>query len=104
MASHWRSLVAATGLVILCLGWTGSAPAEEEDDWDGLPAGQGREEVWAFCSGCHSLMLVTQQGLSRESWEETLVWMVEEQGMVELDSDTETLVLDYLAQHYGIAQ
>ena len=71
------------------------------DEWDGLPQGPGREAVYGLCSACHSLMIVKQQGLSRPDWDETLVWMVEEQGMPELDAETWDLVLDYLAEHYG---
>ena len=73
----------------------------EADEWDGLPAGAGREEVYSLCGACHSLMIVKQQGLSRAAWDETLVWMVEEQGMPELDEESLGLVLDYLADHYG---
>ena len=40
-------------------------------------------------------------GLDRASWEETLDWMVEEQGMPPLDAESQVLVLDYLATHYG---
>ena len=47
-------------------------------------------------------MLVTQQGMSRARWEETLEWMIEEQGMSEFADDaTRTLVLRYLSQNYG---
>ncbi len=77
------------------------AMAEAAEDWDGLTAAPGREEVFAICSPCHSLKLVTQQRLDRYSWEETLVWMVEEQGMAELDEETSALVLDYLESQYG---
>ena len=84
----------------------GVAPAPpgqlaQADEWGGLPAGPGREEVYGICGACHSLMIVKQQGLSREAWDETLVWMVEEQGMPELDPESLGLVLDYLADHYG---
>jgi len=73
-----------------------------EEGWAGLPPGPGREEVFYSCNSCHSLMLVTQQGMSRDRWEETLEWMVEEQGMSEFpDAATRTLVLDYLSNHYG---
>lgn len=73
----------------------------EERDWEGLPPGPGREEVYHICSACHSLRLVTQQGLSRERWDKTLRWMVEEQGMDELDVAERERVLDYLAEHFG---
>jgi cytochrome c len=73
----------------------------DEEDWRGLPAGPAREEVFYVCQACHSLAIVKQQGLDRDSWDETLVWMVEEQGMEPLDPGDRTLVLDYLATHYG---
>jgi cytochrome c len=69
--------------------------------WGGLPEGPGREDVYYSCKGCHSLRLVKQQGLSRERWDETLEWMVEEQGMDALDLATRERILDYLATHYG---
>jgi cytochrome c len=71
------------------------------DEWGDLPPGEGREVVFGLCSACHSLKLVQQQGLSRQAWDETLDWMVEKQGMPELDPESERLVLDYLAEHYG---
>ena len=73
----------------------------DEEDWQGLPAGPGREEVFYRCQACHSLAIVKQQGLDRESWDESLVWMVEEQEMEPLDPEEGKLVLDYLATHYG---
>lgn len=73
-----------------------------KQDWSGLPAGPGREEVYYTCKSCHSLMLVTQQGMSRERWDETLEWMVEDQGMNEIDDVlTRNLILDYLSTHFG---
>lgn len=74
---------------------------EDAEDWDGLPPGTGREEVYYSCQACHSLAIVKQQGLSRESWDETLIWMVEEQGMPELETSEQELILDYLSRHYG---
>ncbi len=91
------SLVAATSAQE-----TDAPPAgAETEDFDGLPPGPGRETVYGLCSACHSLMIVKQQGLSRRVWDETLVWMVEEQGMPPLDPPERDEVLDYLAQHYG---
>ena len=75
--------------------------AGEVDEYDGLPEGLGREEVFYACQPCHSLAIVKQQGLSRDSWDETLVWMVEEQEMEPLEPEEQVLVLDYLATHYG---
>lgn len=75
------------------------AGADSDDDYDGLPPGKGRDEVYSYCAACHSAKLVSQQGLSRESWDETLDWMVEEQGMVEPDDEMRTLILDYLSKY-----
>ena len=48
-----------------------------------------------------SIRMVTQQALSRDVWDETLVWMVEEQGMEPMEDGERVLVLDYLEKHYG---
>lgn len=74
----------------------------KKQDWQGLPPGPGREEVFHTCNACHSLMLVTQQGMNRNRWDETLEWMVEEQGMNEIeDVAIRDLILDYLSTHFG---
>ncbi len=94
------ALALACGAPAAAAETAGQAASAEE--WDGLPGGAGRDEVYGICGACHSLMIVKQQGLSRDAWEETLDWMVEEQGMPELDRDTLDLVIDYLAEHYGV--
>ncbi len=70
-------------------------------DYAGLPPGDGRDEVFALCSACHSLKLVTQQGLNERRWDGLMDWMVEEQGMDEMDEETRGLVVRYLATHFG---
>ena len=67
----------------------------------GEPPGEGRDEVFGYCSACHSIRLITQQGLTRADWGEVLVYMVEEHEMAELEPEDEKLVLDYLARFYG---
>ena len=46
-------------------------------------------------------MLVAQQGQTREGWDKLLNWMVEEQGMQEIEEPDRTEILDYLEAHYG---
>jgi cytochrome c len=93
-------------------GWALPAPSlaqaqttkqtvEEEQDWQGLPPGKGREETFYLCVPCHSLRLVTQQGLSASRWNEAIDWMVEEQEMPPLDPEDRKLIVDYLAKYYG---
>lgn len=74
---------------------------DDEDEYQGLPPGDGRDEVFGYCSACHSIRLVSQQGLTRADWGEVLVYMVEEHEMAELEPEDERLVLDYLAHFYG---
>ncbi len=73
----------------------------EAEEYGGLPEGPGREAVFYTCQACHSLAIVKQQGLDRDSWDETLVWMVEEQAMDPLDPEDRKLILEYLTTHYG---
>jgi cytochrome c len=73
----------------------------DEEDWQGLPAGLGREEVFYACQACHSLAIVKQQGLDWDSWDESLTWMVEEQEMDRLGPEDRTLILDYLTTYFG---
>lgn len=68
------------------------------DDW---PAGPGQAETGVLCNSCHSLAIVKQQQLSRETWDKLLVWMVEEQGMADQPPERRELILDYLATHFG---
>ena len=66
---------------------------------EGLPPGVGRDLVLSTCSACHSIRLVAQQRLSREAWDETLDWMVSEQGMPRLGTRDRQLILRYLSTH-----
>ncbi len=75
--------------------------ADSAQDWQGLPAGKGRAEVFYTCNACHSLMIVQQQGMSRDRWEETLEWMIEEQGMTEPSDEDWDTILDYLSTRFG---
>lgn len=78
-------------------------PADDAAKWQGLPPGPGREDVFYRCGVCHSLMIVKQQGLSHSAWDESLQWMVEEQGMPPIeDEKTRNRILDYLSTHFGV--
>lgn|GEM_PF-2372925 len=98
-----RKNIRKLSFLVVFASWGFQAPAgyASEDEWLGLPEGNGREEVFYSCQACHSLMTVTQQGLNRESWKETLVWMIEEQGMAEPDEEEWGPILDYLSTFYG---
>lgn len=74
---------------------------DEEDEYQGLPPGAGRDETLGMCGACHSMKLVTQQGLSRQSWTDVLEYMVDEQEMPELEPEDHKLITDYLTKFYG---
>jgi cytochrome c len=67
-----------------------------------LVAAKGAEETFIYCTACHSEMIVAQQGLTRDGWIESLEWMVDEQGMDEIEEPDFALVIDYLATNYGV--
>jgi len=94
-------LAAGAGLSGSPVGPIVAPAAAQQGDFGGLPEGQNRVLVFALCSGCHSVQLVKQQGMTRAKWDATLDWMVEQQGMAELDPETERQVLDYLAEHFN---
>ncbi len=73
----------------------------EADSFGGLPVGPGQEDTYYACDQCHSIRLVLQQRLDRDSWDETLDWMVEEQGMTEPEPDLRALLLNYLSTYLG---
>jgi cytochrome c len=92
----------------------GSAPAVSETT---VTDDQGRTEViydvgtlhpmpgaqitYDYCTACHSEMIIAQQGQTRDGWDEILVWMVEEMGMGEIETEDRDKILDYLAEYYN---
>ena len=96
MLAGWGVLSPAT----LAAERTASGTGEAEE-YGGLAKGPGREEVFYACQACHSLAIVKQQGLNRDSWDESLVDMVEEREMDPLDPEDRNLILNYLTTHYG---
>ena len=95
------AIAAAVYFAAAAIAIATDAATSSEDEYRGLPPGSGRDEVLGICGTCHSMKLVTQQGLSRSTWAELLVLMVEEHEMAELEPEDEVLILDYLAKFYG---
>ena len=90
---------AAIGALMGALPVTASEP--EEPEFGVLHVAKGVETTYYACAGCHSEMIVAQQGLNRADWEELLEWMVDEQGMSALEEPELSEVLDYLSTHYN---
>ena len=67
----------------------------------GLIHDDGWELVFAHCSACHSLQLVTSNRGDRETWLRLIRWMQDTQNLWQIEASTEAGILDYLARNYG---
>jgi len=94
------SRLVCSALIVLAVSASAIAFADDSE-FGILHVAPGVEDTYYACTACHSEMIVAQQGLSRGGWDELLDWMVEEQGMSELDSEERRVILDYLAAHYN---
>lgn len=68
----------------------------------GLKPGEGREVVWVACTSCHTAEIIIASHMSRKTWDTTITWMEETQGLTKLESDVRELILDYLEQTQGL--
>ena len=75
----------------------------EENEGGGLQPGDGRDLVLETCTGCHSTAIILQNRMPRKSWDETITWMQEKQGLQELNSETRNGILDYLEKNQGLS-
>lgn len=78
------------------------APAFQPRDErvEDLPAGPGRDETFGLCAACHAYRLVSNQGMSRAQWDDTLNFMTSRHNMPDIQGADRELVLDYLAAHH----
>ena len=51
------------------------------------------------CTNCHSAKLVTQNRMSKEHWNATIIWMQETQNLWDLGLDQE-IIVNYLVTNY----
>jgi len=89
------------GVAALCAAI--ALPASAFESPDDMPEGEGREDAFYTCAGCHSMQVVTRQGMTRDMWEDTIKLMVERHGMPELDDEDWELIVGYLAEHFPAA-
>ena len=78
----------------------GPAFAPRDERAEDLPAGPGRDETFAMCSACHAFRLVSNQGMTREQWDDTLTLMTRRHNMPDIQGTDRDLILDYLGTHY----
>lgn len=99
--TSWERATAKAGIGFLLLAFLLYQPALADTDPDTrLVIAEGYELVKAQCTVCHSARLVVQNRADRAGWLQMIRWMQETQGLWPL-GDSEPVILDYLATHYG---
>ncbi|MDX2287222.1 MAG: hypothetical protein NW217_00155 [Hyphomicrobiaceae bacterium] len=77
---------------------SGTARAQSTEDRPELyPDAPHREETFYACTACHSFRIVAAQGMTRDTWAETLTWMTAKHNLPKLKDKDLDNVLDYLA-------
>jgi len=97
----WRLWKAKGLCALFCLAFLGgmAGPAWSQTS---LPEGKGKDLVEVTCSACHGLTHVTNGRNSKENWHYVVRDMVDRGAL--LDDDEITIVVEYLAQHFGPAK
>ena len=78
-----------------------AALAEQQEEETVLAEGEGRSEVFGYCTACHNTALIRRSAFTRERWDELMDWMTEKHGMNPLEGEFRDTIVDYLARHYG---
>ena len=78
-----------------------TAMAEQQEEETVLAEGEGRSEVFGYCTACHNTALIRRSAFTRERWDELMDWMAEKHGMNPLEGEFRTTIVDYLGRHYG---
>lgn len=86
---------------------TAPAPVDDEEIVEngihlatGLIFDENFDLVRANCTGCHSAALITQNRMTREQWDKSIVWMQETQNLWDLGPN-KAAILDYLEENYA---
>ncbi len=98
MKLHLISITLITVVATMCLL---QSNAQSVDSVSGLIQAEGWETVEATCTECHSALLITQNSGSRSVWKSRIVWMQDSQGLRQLQSAEEAVILSYLETNYG---
>jgi hypothetical protein len=78
-----------------------AAMAEQQEEETVLAEGEGRSEVFGYCTACHNTALIRRSAFTRDRWDELMDWMAEKHSMNPLEGEFRDTIVDYLARHYG---
>jgi hypothetical protein len=79
----------------------GAAVAQQPEDEDVLPPGEGRSETFAYCTACHGSAIIRRSRFTRDQWDGLMDWMSEKHGMNPLEGEFRDTIVGYLATHFG---
>jgi cytochrome c553 len=78
-----------------------AALADRQEEETVLADGEGRSEVFGYCTACHNTALIRRSAFTRERWDELMDWMTEKHEMNPIEGEFRDTIVDYLAKHYG---
>jgi mono/diheme cytochrome c family protein len=78
------------------LAQTAPAFTPRDEAPEQYPAGAGRDEAFYACTACHGFRLISEQGLTRGQWEESIALMTQKHNMPALPPKEQEVVLKYL--------
>ena len=96
----WLTLIGQAEVSVTRFSGVAVAVQDTFDAETGLVIDSQLMLVKAQCTACHSSKLILQNRFTREGWKEKIRWMQRTQKLWDL-GETEPVVLDYLAKHYG---
>jgi hypothetical protein len=100
MPRHITRSIAVISAAGMLLANNVLAENTETDPATGLKIAESWELVRNNCIACHSLKLVTQQRGTATQWLTVIRWMQDKQNLWQFDPETETRIINYLAENY----
>lgn len=74
---------------------------DPDAQYSGLPATEGADTVFTYCTYCHSAAIIMQQRVTPQRWDELITWMSERHGMPVLEPEDRRAILKYLGRHFS---
>lgn len=91
----------SAALPVVVAQQTAPAFTPRDEDVKEFPNTPGRDDTFYACTACHGFKLITQQGMTREQWDESLTWMSQRHKMPVPSAKERETILTYLATNYA---
>ncbi len=93
-------LAVMAGLLSMAPAVAQSTFAPRDESPEDFPAGAGRDETFYTCTACHGFKLVSQQGMTRAQWDDSINLMIRRHNMPPPDDKDRAVLLNYLEATY----